>query len=107
MKQLAYSELTKRIYFLPDGIMTKGRKVDITDDVNEIIKFKLASTPPEGKGYSLDRPNIKDFFGQDATLPIVMKIYEYQPELFKYAQALDNYIDELASLPPQPVKQQC
>lgn len=46
------------------------------------------------------RPIIKDFFGKDVTLTQVHETYLSQPELFKYAQALDNYIDELTSTPP-------
>jgi len=44
-----------------------------------------------------ERPIIKDFFGENATLTQVHNTYLSQPELFKYAQALDWYIDHLES----------
>jgi hypothetical protein len=44
MTHIAYSELTKRFYFLPE----KGKKIDITDDINEILKSQ--SLPPDSKG---------------------------------------------------------
>lgn len=48
MTQIAYSELTKRFYFLP----AKGKKVDITDDVIEAAKFlnKHPTEPQEDEG---------------------------------------------------------
>lgn len=39
MIQIGYSELTKRYYFLPE----KGKKVDITEDIQEIIKSSRPS----------------------------------------------------------------
>jgi hypothetical protein len=41
MTQIAYSELTKRFYFLP----AKGSKVDITEDVKEIISKSASPSP--------------------------------------------------------------
>ena len=41
------------------------------------------------------RPSIKDFFGKEATLDSVHKTYTDSPDLFKYVQALDGFIDEL------------
>lgn len=41
------------------------------------------------------RPQIKYFFGVDATVETVHKAYLNNAELFNYAQALDRYIDEL------------
>jgi len=38
MKYLGYSELTKRLYVLPAS--AKAPKIDITEDVNEFMKFK-------------------------------------------------------------------
>jgi len=43
----------------------------------------------------MNRPTIKQHFGDGATLESVHKAYLDNPELFKYAQALDNYIDHL------------
>jgi hypothetical protein len=42
MTHIGYSELTKRYYFLPE----KGKKIDITDDINEILKSQF----PDSKG---------------------------------------------------------
>lgn len=42
-----------------------------------------------------NRPTIKDYFGLNATLQTVHQTYVENPELFKYTQALDNYIDTL------------
>jgi hypothetical protein len=42
----------------------------------------------------LERPKIKDFFPEETTVSQVNKVYAASPELFKYIQALDNYIDE-------------
>lgn len=56
----------------------------------EIKSIKTAMSKDEIK-----RPIIKDYFGKDATLSEVHQTYISQPELFKYAQALDIYIDML------------
>lgn len=45
MKQLSYSELTKKIYFLP----VKGSKIDITNDIQEFINSKLPLNPDKPK----------------------------------------------------------
>lgn len=43
MIQISFSELTKRYYFLP----SKGKKIDITDDIKEIIAaHQLPPAPP-------------------------------------------------------------
>jgi len=44
----------------------------------------------------LERPKIKDFFGEETTLQQVCDTYSSQPQLFNYAQALDRYIDEFS-----------
>jgi len=43
----------------------------------------------------MERPNIKTFFGEDVTLAQVHEKYIAAPELYKYMQALDAYIDHL------------
>jgi hypothetical protein len=43
----------------------------------------------------MDRPSIKDSFGDKATLKQVHEAYVNNKELFNYAQSLDNYIDFL------------
>ena len=43
----------------------------------------------------MTRPTSKDIFGKNATHESVNKMYIDSPNLFKYAQALDNYIDYL------------
>lgn len=43
---------------------------------------------------NMERPKIEEFFG-DAGLSDVCKSYLDSPNLFKYAQALDKYIDYL------------
>ncbi len=45
----------------------------------------------------LKRPIIKKHFKEGTTIEEVAKIYAISPELFKYAQALDKYIDQLES----------
>lgn len=47
----------------------------------------------------MNRPKIKEYFGENATLQQVADTYNSQPELFNYAQALDRYIDELEESP--------
>ncbi len=47
---------------------------------------------------TITRPEIKEFFGEDATIEKVHKTYIDNPELFQYAQALDEYIDEITKL---------
>lgn len=44
MKYLGYSELTKRLYILPDS--AKKPKIDITEDVNEYLKHIGKSPSP-------------------------------------------------------------
>ena len=51
------------------------------------------------------RPEIIEFFGKGATPEQVHKTYIGNPCLFKYAQALDEYIDELDTLHQQALKE--
>ncbi len=46
---------------------------------------------------ALERPKIKDYFKEGTTLNEVVKIYNSNPELFKYTQAADFYIDHIES----------
>ena len=43
----------------------------------------------------MERPNFKEIFGTDKKLKNVHKSIINEPELFKYAQQLDLYIDYL------------
>lgn len=52
----------------------------------------------------MQRPNIKDFFPEDAPIQYVQRTYLSAPELWNYVQSLDNYIDSLESPSPQPSK---
>jgi hypothetical protein len=46
MTQIAFSELTKCFYFLPE----KGKKIDITEDIQEILKANKANASAEEQG---------------------------------------------------------
>lgn len=43
----------------------------------------------------MNRPKIKDFFSEDATVGNIQFAFSSEPELYNYIQALDTYIDEL------------
>lgn len=43
----------------------------------------------------MNRPQIKDFFPETTSVYEVIEIYKQSPELFTYAKALDQYIDQL------------
>ena len=43
----------------------------------------------------MERPKVKDYYWKNATLVEVAETYNKAPNLFKYAQALDMYIDDL------------
>ena len=43
------------------------------------------------------RPNVKDYFGEDATLNYVHNKYINGTEMYNYMTALDRYIDYLES----------
>ena len=43
----------------------------------------------------MERPKVKDYYWKNATLDEVSETYNKAPNLFKYAQALDMYIDDL------------
>lgn len=43
----------------------------------------------------MERPNFKQIFGEWKTMSDVQKSITSEPELFKYAQQLDEYIDYL------------
>ena len=45
----------------------------------------------------MERPNFKEIFGTGKTMTDVQKSITVEPELFKYAQQLDEYIDYLES----------
>ena len=48
----------------------------------------------------MNRPNIKDFFPDDTTPQRINELFLAEPELYKYIQALDLYIDELEENKP-------
>ena len=55
MKHLGYSQLTKRIYFLP----VKGEKIDITNDVAEFMDSKLPLNPDKPANNIREKPKSK------------------------------------------------
>jgi len=64
------------------------------DDFNDLLATP-APEPIQKDTNEPHRPTIKEFFGENTTLQQVHEAaYLSQPELFSYAQALDNYIDE-------------
>jgi len=77
-----------------------GVNID-ADYLKQTISFleSLPTSVPDEAG-EVQRPSIKDYFGKDADLKTVMAIYDSQPELFNYAQALDRYIDDCISPAP-------
>lgn len=65
-----------------------------TNSIDEIkAMFKLVE-PIE---ITEDRPVLKNFFSEDASLNDVHETYINAKPLFQYAQALEEYIDSLLS----------
>jgi hypothetical protein len=72
-------------------------------DCPECILQKIITLPVSPSKPTSERPKIQDVFPEGTTLNDVLKSYTDNEYLFKYAQALDHYIDELEQLstPPQ------
>ncbi len=77
-------------------------------DIVELIKLygeqQVALHTQKKEPVSMVRPRIKGYWGENITLKQVHDTYLNQPELYNYAQALDNYIDclEKKLLPNKP-----
>ena len=63
------------------------------------IADRLLQAYPKAKSDcpEVERPIIKNYFKRGTTLSDVHNTYLSQPELFKYAQALDEYVDSIES----------
>lgn len=77
----------------------------VTTNDSEIIKLlnSFASQSQQPNCNIVDigtRPDIKDYFPEGTTVEQAHAQYVQSPNLFKYVQALDNYIDSIQSQQP-------
>lgn len=77
MKYIGYSELTKRFYLLPAS--AKASKMDITDDINEIVAFfHPASLSAAGGATMMTLDEFATFFDKSPVFILRLKeLYVY------------------------------